>query len=131
MDHKLCVPCLLGLEGPIAEELRRMDMDGVSAENGRVFFSGGDEAIARANICLRIGERVLIELGRFEALSFEQLFQGTRGPSLGEPHPRRRGLPRQGLQPQLQTLLHFRLSENNKEGHCGKAQKRLRHRVVP
>ena len=78
MDHKLCVPCLLGLEGPIAEELRRMDMDGVSAENGRVFFSGGDEAIARANICLRIGERVLIELGRFEALSFEQLFQGTR-----------------------------------------------------
>ena len=78
MDHKLCVPCLLGLEGPIAEELRRMDMDGVSAENGRVFFPGGDEAIARANICLRIGERVLIELGRFEALSFEQLFQGTR-----------------------------------------------------
>ena len=78
MDHKLCVPCLLGLEGPIAEELRRMDMDGVSAENGRVFFSGGDEAIARANICLRIGERVLIELGRFEALSFEQLFRGTR-----------------------------------------------------
>ena len=78
MDHKLCVPCLLGLEGSIAEELRRMDMDGVSAENGRVFFSGGDEAIARANICLRIGERVLIELGRFEALSFEQLFQGTR-----------------------------------------------------
>ncbi len=78
MEYQLCVPCLLGLEGPIADELRRMDMDGVSAENGRVFFSGGDEAIARANICLRIGERVLIELGRFEALSFEQLFQGTR-----------------------------------------------------
>ena len=78
MDHKLCVPCLLGLEGPIAEELRRMDMDGVSAENGRVFFSGGDEAIARANICLHIGERVLIELGRFEALSFDQLFEGAR-----------------------------------------------------
>ena len=78
MNHKLCVPCLLGLEGPIAEELRRMDMDGVSAENGRVYFSGGDAAIARANIGLRIGERVLIELGRFEAFSFEQLFQGTR-----------------------------------------------------
>ncbi len=78
MNHKLCVPCLLGLEGPIAEELRRMDMDGVSAENGRVYFSGGDAAIARTNIGLRIGERVLIELGRFEAFSFEQLFQGTR-----------------------------------------------------
>ena len=78
MYHKLCVPCLLGLEGPIADELRRMDMEEVSAENGRVYFSGGDAAIARANINLRIGERVLIELGRFEALSFEQLFQGTR-----------------------------------------------------
>ena len=78
MYHKLCVPCLLGLEGPIAEELRRMDMEEVSAENGRVYFSGGEGAIARANINLRIGERVLIELDRFEALSFEQLFQGTR-----------------------------------------------------
>ena len=78
MDHKLCVPCLLGLEGPIADELRRMDMEEVSAENGRVYFSGGEGAIARANINLRIGERVLIELGRFEALSFEQLFQGVK-----------------------------------------------------
>ena len=78
MDHKLCVPCLLGLEGPIADELRRMDMKDVSAENGRVYFSGDDGAIARANITLRIGERVLIELGRFEALSFEQLFQGVK-----------------------------------------------------
>ena len=78
MDHKLCVPCLLGLEGPIADELRRLDMEEVSAENGRVYFSGDDGAIARANINLRIGERVLIELGRFEALSFEQLFQGTK-----------------------------------------------------
>lgn len=78
MQHKLCVPCLLGLEGPIADELRRLDMENVQAENGRIYFSGDDGAIARANINLRIGERVLIELGRFEALSFEQLFQGTR-----------------------------------------------------
>lgn len=78
MQHKLCVPCLLGLEGPIADELRRLDMENVQAENGRVYFSGDDGTIARANINLRIGERVLIELGRFEALSFEQLFQGTR-----------------------------------------------------
>ena len=78
MEYQLCVPCLLGLEGPIADELRRMDMDKVSAENGRVYFSGGDGAIVRSNICLRIGERVLIELGRFEASSFEQLFEGTK-----------------------------------------------------
>ena len=78
MEHKLCVPCLLGLEGPIADELKRLDMDNVAAENGRVYFTGNDAALARANINLRIGERVLIELGRFDALSFDALFEGTR-----------------------------------------------------
>ena len=78
MEYKLCVPCLLGLEGPIADELKRLDMAGVAAENGRVYFNGNDAALARANINLRIGERVLIELGRFDALSFDELFEGTR-----------------------------------------------------
>ena len=78
MEYRFCVPCLLGLEGPIADELKRLNIEGVSAENGRVYFSGGAAELARANICLRIGERVLIELGRFDAFSFEDLFQGTK-----------------------------------------------------
>ena len=78
MDYSLSVPCLLGLEGPIADELRRLDLKDVAAENGRVNFRGGAEAVARANINLRIGERVLLELGRFRALSFDELFEGTR-----------------------------------------------------
>lgn len=78
MDYTFCVPCLLGLEGPIASELRHMKLDNVSAENGRVSFTGGAEALAKANINLRIGERVLIELGRFDALTFDQLFEGTK-----------------------------------------------------
>ena len=78
MDYTLCVPCLLGLEGPIAGELRHMQMKNVAAENGRVYFTGGAEALAKANVNLRIGERVLVELGRFEALTFDQLFEGTR-----------------------------------------------------
>ena len=78
MKYKMCVPCLLGLEGPIADELRRLNMPEVAAENGRVYFTGEDQELARANICLRIGERVLIELGSFTALSFDELFEGTR-----------------------------------------------------
>ena len=74
----LCVPCLLGLEGPIADELKRMKLSDVRSENGRVYFKGGAEAIAKANINLRIGERVLIELGRFEARSFDELFEKTK-----------------------------------------------------
>ena len=78
MNYRMCVPCLLGLEGPIADELKRLDIKDVAAENGRVYFSGDDSVLARANICLRIGERVLIEMGRFDALSFDELFERTK-----------------------------------------------------
>ena len=78
MNYKMCVPCLLGLEGPIADELKRMDMQNVASENGRVYFTGDDTAIARANIRLRIGERVLIEVGKFTAKTFDELFEGTK-----------------------------------------------------
>ena len=75
---RLCVPCLLGLEGPIAAELRRLGFSGVAAENGRVYFDGGRTEIAKANLCLRMGERVMIELGRFVSRSFETLFEGVK-----------------------------------------------------
>jgi putative N6-adenine-specific DNA methylase len=74
----MCVPCLLGLEGPIADELRRMKQEDVRAENGRVYFSGDAAAVAKANVNLRIGERVLIELGCFDALTFDELFERTK-----------------------------------------------------
>lgn len=72
------MPCLLGLEGPIADELKRLEMADVVSENGRVYFSGGPSQLARANICLRVGERVLVELGQYDALSFDQLFEGAK-----------------------------------------------------
>ena len=78
MEYRLCVPCLLGLEAPISDELRRLGMADIAAENGRVCFSGGARELVRANINLRVGERVLLELGSFEARSFEELFVGTR-----------------------------------------------------
>ena len=74
---KLCVPCLLGLESLISRELQKMDMAGIRAENGRVYFTGKPEDIVRANLRLRTGERVLLELDRFEAASFEELFEAT------------------------------------------------------
>ena len=78
MEYTLCVPCLLGLEGPIAGELRHLNMKNVAAENGRVYFTGDARDVARANINLRVGERVLIELGRFDAPTFDALFEGTK-----------------------------------------------------
>ncbi|MBQ7637769.1 MAG: class I SAM-dependent RNA methyltransferase [Clostridia bacterium] len=78
MKLDFCVPCLLGLEGLIADELREMQALDVRAENGRVFFSGDEYILARANIRSRFAERILLVAGSFEAHSFEDLFQGTK-----------------------------------------------------
>ncbi len=78
MPFTFCVPTLFGLEGLVGEECRRLELADVQVENGRVFFSGGPEELARANLGLRCGERVLLRLGRFPARSFEELFQGVK-----------------------------------------------------
>ncbi len=46
----LTVPCLLGLEALVANEMRRLDLRGVRAENGRVHCEGSFADIARLNI---------------------------------------------------------------------------------
>ena len=44
---------------------------------GRVMFSGGPCAIARANLWLRTADRVLLVVGSFEARDFGELFDRT------------------------------------------------------
>ena len=78
MKLDFCAPCLFGLEGPLADEMRRLNLENVRAENGRVRFSGTETDMARANIWLRCAERVMIELGNFDARTFDQLFEGTK-----------------------------------------------------
>ena len=76
-NFEFIVPTLFGLEGIAGDELRRMGMENVRVEDRRVFFSGDENALAKANICLRTGERVMIVVAAFEAKSFEELFQGV------------------------------------------------------
>ncbi len=71
-------PCLFGVEGIAAGEFERMGAENVKAENGRVCFEGDLNMLARANINSRFAERICINLGEFNALSFEELFQGVK-----------------------------------------------------
>ena len=77
-ELRLAVPTLFGLEGLAADELRRLGLPDVRAENGRVFCGAGPTDIARVNLNLRTGERVLLVLGEFSAPDFDALFEGTR-----------------------------------------------------
>lgn len=78
MDIRFAAPCLFGLESLVADELRDMGAREVAPENGRVFFSGDEALLARANICSRYAERILVVLGSFTAHTFEELFQGVK-----------------------------------------------------
>ncbi len=96
MDSSLfryCVPCLFGLEGLVADELRRMDLPEVRAEDGRVFFSGTLADCVKANISLRCGERVLLQLGSFPAPTFDALFEGVRAIPWGSLLPKDASFP--------------------------------------
>ncbi len=74
----MLAPCMFGVEGILADELKRLDIKNVSPENGRVFFEGDENALATANMFSRTAERVLIVAGRFNAMSFEDLFQAVK-----------------------------------------------------
>ncbi len=71
-------PCLLGLEGLAANELKFRGIENVRAENGRVLFSGGYASMVRANICSSMCARVFILLAEFEARDFDTLFEGVK-----------------------------------------------------
>ena len=72
------IPCLLGLEKLVGDEVKRLGLADVRVENGRVLCRGSEADIARLNINLRCGARVLLVLNTFRATDFEALFQGTK-----------------------------------------------------
>ena len=92
-ELQFAVPTLFGLEGICADELRRLGLPEVQAENGRVLCSGTEKDLPRVNLNLRTGERVLLVLGSFPARDFDALFEGTRA------LPWERFIPRDGQFP--------------------------------
>ena len=105
-ELKFAVPCLFGLEGIAGDELRRLQIENVQVENGRVLFTGDPYAMAKANICLRTGERVLLVLAEFTATTFEELFQGVYHTNLEDLIPKDGEFPVKGhcLNSQLMSV---------------------------
>ena len=105
-EYTLSVPCLFGLEGLCSQELKRLGMKDVMAENGRVLFKGDFSAVIRANLWLRTGERVLLRLASFPARTFEELFQGVYNTPLEAIIPKNGAFPVKGhcLNSQLHSV---------------------------
>ena len=76
--YELMAPCHFGMEAVLKREILDLGYEIAQVEDGRVTFLGDAEAVCRANIFLRTTERILIKAGSFRAVSFEELFQGTK-----------------------------------------------------
>lgn len=75
---ELIAPCHFGLEAVLKREITDLGYDIVSVEDGKVTFEGDEEAIVRGNIFLRTTERILINVAKFKAYSFEELFENIK-----------------------------------------------------
>ena len=75
---KLIAPCHFGLESVLKREIYDLGYDIDKVEDGRVTFIGDEDAIVRANLCIRTAERILIEAGRFTATTYDELFEGCK-----------------------------------------------------
>ncbi len=75
---ELIAPCHFGLEAVLKREITELGYEIAEVEDGRVTFYGDADALCRANVFLRTAERVLLKVGSFKAVTFEELFEKTR-----------------------------------------------------
>ena len=73
---KLLIPVASGLEQITKRQLFSLGYDKAPADNGRIEVDGDWQDVARLNVFLRSGERVLIRLSVFHAVTFDELYEG-------------------------------------------------------
>mgnify|MGYP002508879501 FL=1 len=73
--YELIAPCHFGLEAVLKREIQDLGYEVSLVEDGRVTFLADAEGICQANLFLRTAERVLLQVGRFRAVTFDELFE--------------------------------------------------------
>lgn len=82
--YEFITPCHFGLESVLKREIQDLGYEITAVEDGRVTFSGGEDAFCRANVFLRTAERVLLKVAKFKAETFDELFEKTKAISWEE-----------------------------------------------
>lgn len=75
---QLVAPCHFGMEAVLKREIYDLGYEITKVEDGRVIFEGDEEAICRSNIFLRTAERVMVQIGRFHATTFDELYENMK-----------------------------------------------------
>jgi len=75
--NTLVALCAVGAEKILGNEIKHLGYKLISNAPGRVTFSGDDDALFRANLCLRTADRLYLQMAEYPAYDFDQLFEGT------------------------------------------------------
>ena len=78
MKLELIATATFGLEAVVKREIEQLGYKILKSEDGKITYLGDERAIVRSNLWLRCADRVLLKMGEFEALEFEDLFQQTK-----------------------------------------------------
>lgn len=79
----LIATAAFGLESVVKSEVAALGFSEIKCVDSRVEFSPAPgqtlyEAIARANLWLRSADRILLKMGEFSAVTFDELFEATK-----------------------------------------------------
>jgi len=67
-----------GLEAVVKREAVKLGFKNIKVSDGKVEFEGDKTSIVKANLWFRCADRILIKMGEFKVLSFEELFEKTK-----------------------------------------------------
>lgn len=69
--------CAIGAEKILGNEIKHLGCSLVQGNTpGRVTFTGDEDTMYRANLCLRTADRVYVQLAKYRAYDFDELFDG-------------------------------------------------------
>ena len=78
MKLELIATATFGLEAVVKREIEALGYRIIRSEDAKITYMGDERAIARSNLWLRSADRVLLKMGEFKALEFEDLYQQTK-----------------------------------------------------
>ena len=124
--YTLVAPCFFGTESTLHFEIKRLGAQNIQVTDGRIAFQGGAELIAAANLNLRTAERVLLQLARYKATTFDELFDGCYQIPWEELLPADAAFPVKGSSlssqlssvPACQSILKKAVVKRLLAGHC-------------
>ena len=75
--NTLVALCAVGAEKILGNEIKHLGYKLISNAPGRVTFEGDDDALFRANLCLRTADRLYLQLAQYKAFGFDDLYDGA------------------------------------------------------